>query len=293
MTYAYADGHADGIPARTTIEVVAHRGASEDAPEHTLAAYRKAIEDGADALECDVRLTADGHLVCVHDRRINRTSNGRGAVSALELRELAALDFGSWKGTDGWDEADPYESPDWEADPSERSAVLTLERLLELVNGAGRRIDLAIETKHPTRWAGQVEERLLELLGRFGLRDPRNAPKTRSRVRVMSFSARSLRRIQTGAPELPTVYLMSYLLPRYRDGRLPASARIAGPGIRVLRANPGYVARVHRAGHRVHVWTVDEPEDVELCARLGVDAIITNRPKQVLAQLGRQVRELP
>lgn len=79
------------------IQVVAHRGASEDAPEHTLAAYRKAIEYGADALECDVRLTADGHLVLVHDRRVNRTSNGRGAVSALELADLAALDFGSWK----------------------------------------------------------------------------------------------------------------------------------------------------------------------------------------------------
>jgi glycerophosphoryl diester phosphodiesterase len=108
------------------IQVVAHRGASEDAPEHTLAAYKKAIEDGADALECDVRLTADGHLVCVHDRRVNRTSNGRGAVSALELAELAALDFGSWKNRD--------EAPDWEIGPD--TSVLTLERLLELVADA-------------------------------------------------------------------------------------------------------------------------------------------------------------
>ncbi len=94
---SYASAAGDTLYARPPIQVIAHRGASEDAPEHTLAAYRKAIEDGADALECDVRLTADGHLVCVHDRRVNRTSNGRGAVSALELAELAALDFGSWK----------------------------------------------------------------------------------------------------------------------------------------------------------------------------------------------------
>lgn len=73
---------------REAIKVIAHRGASADVPEHTLAAYRKAIEDGADGLECDVRLTSDGHLVCVHDRRVNRTSNGRGAVSALELADL-------------------------------------------------------------------------------------------------------------------------------------------------------------------------------------------------------------
>lgn len=72
-----------------------------------------------------------------------------------------------------------------------------------------------------------------------------------------------------------------------RDGRLPAGSRIAGPSIRIVRNHPGYIARLHRAGHRVHVWTVNEPEDVELCARLGVEAIITNRPKQVLSQLGR------
>ncbi|MFC8829398.1 glycerophosphodiester phosphodiesterase [Streptomyces sp. NPDC057137] len=276
-----------------SIQVVAHRGASEDAPEHTLAAYKKAIEDGADALECDVRLTADGHLVCVHDRRVNRTSNGRGAVSALELADLATLDFGSWM-----ENMDSEESPDWK--DRSLTSVLTLERLLELVADTDRRIELAIETKHPTRWAGQVEERLLHMLARFGLdgpapgrpsggssgRSPGGSPDP-SPVRIMSFSARSLHRIADAAPQLPTVYLMQFVSPRLRDGRLPAGARIAGPGIRIVRNQPGYVERLHKAGHRVHVWTVNEPEDVELCANLGVEAIITNRPKQVLSQLGR------
>ncbi len=238
----------------------------------------KAIEDGADALECDVRLTADGHLVCVHDRRVNRTSNGRGAVSALELADLAALDFGTWKGRE-----DAAESPDW-GDPS-LTSVLTLERLLELVADSGRHIELAIETKHPTRWAGQVEERLIELLERFGLASPERAAD--STVRIMSFSARSLHRVAAAAPTIPTVYLMQFLSLRLRDGRLPAGARIAGPGIRLVRNHPGFIERLHQAGRRVHVWTVDEPEDVELCVRLGVEAIITNRPKQVLSQLGR------
>ncbi|WP_233521460.1 glycerophosphodiester phosphodiesterase family protein, partial [Streptomyces triticagri] len=207
-------------------QVVAHRGASEDAPEHTLAAYKKAIEDGADALECDVRLTADGHLVCVHDRRVNRTSNGRGAVSALELADLATLDFGSRHAGTAPDDA--TEAPDW-ADTS----VLTLERLLELVSDAGRPVELAVETKHPTRWAGQVEERLMLLLKRFGLdAPPADGP---SPVRVMSFSARSLHRIRAAAPTLPTVYLMQFVSPRHRDGRLPPGVRIAGPGIRILR----------------------------------------------------------
>ncbi|MER5857362.1 glycerophosphodiester phosphodiesterase [Streptomyces sp. NPDC059688] len=268
-----------------SIQVVAHRGASEDAPEHTLAAYRKAIEDGADALECDVRLTADGHLVCVHDRRVNRTSNGRGAVSALELADLAALDFGSWKTREAWRGRD--EEPDWEhrpEDPADTS-VLTLERLLELVSDAGRRVELAIETKHPTRWAGQVEERLLMLLKRFGLDAPATAAE--SPVRIMSFSARSLHRVRAAAPTLPTVCLMQFVSPRLRDGRLPAGVRIAGPSIRIVRNHPVLVERLKEAGHQVHVWTVNEPEDVDLCVRLGVDAIITNRPGAVLHRLGR------
>ncbi|MBL1083338.1 glycerophosphodiester phosphodiesterase [Streptomyces actinomycinicus] len=268
-----------------SIQVVAHRGASEDAPEHTLAAYRKAIEDGADALECDVRLTADGHLVCVHDRRVNRTSNGRGAVSALELADLAALDFGSWKTREAWRGRD--EEPDWERRPEDlgETSVLTLERLLELVADAGRRVELAIETKHPTRWAGQVEERLLTLLKRFGLDAPASAAE--SPVRIMSFSARSLHRVRAAAPTLPTVYLVQFLSPRLRDGRLPAGVHIAGPSIRILRSHPGYVERLKRAGHQVHVWTVNEPEDVDLCVEMGIDAIITNRPHAVLRQLGR------
>jgi glycerophosphoryl diester phosphodiesterase len=305
----FARAVPDAYPAGRPIQVVAHRGASGDVPEHTLAAYRKAIDDGADALECDVRLTADGHLVCVHDWRVNRTSNGRGAVSSLELADLAALDFGSWKGqyadseaperyrpaeaaadsaadgpAEGLAEASVEEGEEREED-GESSRVLTLQRLLELLADTDRRVELAVETKHPTRWAGQVEERLLELLHRFGLDRP--PPGEPSRVRVMSFSSRSLRRVRLAAPDLPTVYLMQYVSPRHRDGRLPAGVRIAGPSMRIVRANPGYVARLHRAGHRVHVWTVDEPADVELCVRLGVDAIITNRPRQVLSQLGR------
>jgi glycerophosphoryl diester phosphodiesterase len=133
-------------------DVVAHRGASQDVPEHTLAAYAKAIEDGADALECDVRLTADGVLVCVHDRRVDRASNGRGLVSTLELADLVELDFGSWKA--GWNGVPEPEEPD-----RDHCSVLTLARLLELVADCERQVEMAIETKHPTRYAELVERR--------------------------------------------------------------------------------------------------------------------------------------
>jgi glycerophosphoryl diester phosphodiesterase len=265
--------------SRPPVQVVAHRGSSGDAPEHTLSAYKRAIEEGADALECDVRLTRDGHLVCVHDRRIDRTSNGRGIVSTLELAELAELDWGSWRDT--WEDFEDPEIPD-----RDRSQILTLRSLLQAVADIGRRVEVAIETKHPTRYAGLVEKRLLGLLEEFGWASPSDDGQP-SPVRVMSFSQLSLRRLRVLAPGLATVLLFERVPLRFRDGSLPPGVRIAGPSIEIVRAHPGYVARAHARGGQVHVWTCDRSEDIDLCLDLGVDAIITNRPRRVLERLGR------
>ncbi len=271
------------VRSTRSVEVVAHRGASDAVPEHTLAAYRQAMVEGADSLECDVRLTADGHLVCVHDRRIDRTSDGRGIVSTLELAALEELDFAAWRDGSPWQTWDDYESP-LVVDP-ERRGVLTLQRLLGLVASSERPVQLAIETKHPTRYAGLVERRLVETLDQYGWAHPRLG--TRAPVRVMSFSWLSLRRMRSLAPSLDRVFLMERVPVRLRDGALPEGARIAGPSIDVVRAHPRYVERVHRRGHQVHVWTVDDDADVELCLDLGVDAIITNRPAAVRERVGR------
>src|SRR3954447_25407347 len=123
-------------------QVVAHRGSSAVEAEHTLAAYRRAIDDGGDGLECDVRLTRAGVVVCVHDRRIDRTSSGHGVVSTLELADLAELDFGSWHGAA--EAPDPMLTADWEAPDWDRRQVLTLARLLEVVADCGRPLDVAI-----------------------------------------------------------------------------------------------------------------------------------------------------
>ncbi|MET9398835.1 glycerophosphodiester phosphodiesterase family protein [Kitasatospora sp. NPDC002965] len=264
--------------ARTAppVQVIAHRGSSHALPEHTLAAYRRALSEGADALECDVRVTADGQLVCVHDRRIGRVSDGRGTVSAMTLAELEAHDFGAWK------TGRPSDDP-------ELRGVLRLESLLELVTDCGRPVDLAIETKHPVRFRGRVESELLRTLDRFGIGGA--GESGRSRARIMSFSSLALARVGAAAPEYPRVFLFERglaLRGRLRPGApLPGGARIAGPGIELVRARPGLVTRLRELGHQVHVWTVDEPADVELCLELGVSAIITNRPAEVLAQLGR------
>lgn len=267
-----------GTPTRT-VEVIAHRGASDVVPEHTLAAYRHAVEVGADVVECDVRLTRDHVPVCVHDRRINRTSSGRGIVSTLELADLAELDFGSWHAQTliGLDEGP--EEPD-----RERTQVLTLERLLEFATSCARPVDVAIEAKHPTRYAGLVEEAVIDVLRRFGMHTPHPA---RANARIMSFALLSLRRSAALAPRLPTVLLMRRLPVRYRDGVLPPAVTAAGPRLDVIYRHPRYVERVHVAGGAVYAWTVDRPDDVDFVTALGVDAIITNRPGDVLAQLGR------
>lgn len=263
------------------VQVVAHRGSSAVHAEHTIAAYELAIAEGADALECDVRLTRDGVLVCVHDRRVDRTSDGRGVVSTLELADLTELDFASWKGRRG----DPLLEASWEEADLDRSRVLTLERLLQLALDHERPVQLHIETKHPTRYGGLVERSLIELLDRYGVARP--LARSVSRVTVMSFAPTSLRRVHAMAPALPTVLLMDRVPVRYRNGSLPPQVTAAGPALAILLAYPGYVQRVHEAGNRVHVWTVDEPGDIEHVLRLGVDAVISNQPRRVLRQLGR------
>ena len=106
-----------------------------------------------------------------------------------------------------------------------------------------------------------------------------------SRVFLMSFAELALRRWREMAPGAPTVFLMERIPRRCRKGWLPFSARVAGPSVELLREYPGYVARVHAAGGRVFVWTVDEPDDIDLCLRLGVDAMVTNQPGAVRAHL--------
>lgn len=260
--------------------IVAHRGASAYRAEHTAAAYALALEQGADGLECDVRLTRDGHLVCVHDRRVDRTSTGRGVVSAQDLATLAQYDYGSW--CDELSDADDLITQRVASRGPAASALLTLAELLELVLDWPQPVRLFIETKHPTRHSGLVEATLVALLARYGLARP--ACRADSTVLVMSFSARALRRIRADAPALPTVALVGGLN-RIRSGRLPPWADIAGPGVRALHADPEFVARAARWGHPTYSWTADHPTDVALCAGLGVHYLATNRPAETRAQL--------
>lgn len=265
------------MPDRGRPQVVAHRGSSHVNAEHTLGAYIAALDEGAEALECDVRLTADGHLVCVHDRRVDRTANARGVVSTMALADLDELDFAAWKNP--WAELDD-EAPEVD---QERRRVLTLRRLVEAVRDYDRPVELAIETKHPTRYAGLVERRLVELLDSFGMTGP-GAP-----VRVMSFSYGALNRVRRLAPDLDVVMLVDKLYAWQMTKNLTGTDWVAGPGIDLLRENPRFARRLRRSGRRIHVWTVNDPADVDLCLELGVEAVITDTPGRTLAYLGGAV----
>lgn len=263
----------------TAPQVVAHRGSSHDKPEHTLGAYLAAIEAGADALECDVRLTADGHLVCVHDRDLRRTTQQRGLVSTMDLAELNELDFASWKHP--WADLDD-EAPERD---EELDGVLTLRRLLETVaettTNEGRRVEVAIETKHPTRYGGLVERRLVEMLTDFGWDEP-GAP-----VRVMSFSFTALQRVERLAPGVQLVQLLD----RHQYWKVLRSVIgpdwIVGPGIALLREHKKLARKIHASGRDVHVWTVNDDADLQLCLDNGVEALITDRPAWLMERLGR------
>jgi glycerophosphoryl diester phosphodiesterase len=254
-------------------QVVAHRGASFENAEHTLGAYVQAIREGAEALECDVRLTADGHLVCVHDRDLRRTASTRGLVSTMELADLDRLDFASWKNP--WGALDDEAS---ERDP-DLDRLLTLRRLMETVAEAERPIQLAIETKHPTRYGGLVERRLWELLTEFGWTG------TDSPVRMMSFSYVALQRMQRLAPHVRLVMLIdkarswSVLKPVLEDDWL------LGPGIDALIRHPRFAEKVMATGRELHVWTVNTSEQLDLCLELGAAAVITDRPRDILGWL--------
>ncbi|MEX5717368.1 glycerophosphodiester phosphodiesterase [Geodermatophilus maliterrae] len=272
------------------VEVVAHRGASADEPEHTLAAYRHAVRLGADAVECDVRMTRDGELVCVHDRRVDRTSTGRGVISALDLAELERFDFGRAAAASRRRRIRHVaEESDEEPSVEDPGRLLTLERLLEYVTSTPSGVRLAIETKHPTRHSIRVESALVAALRRFGLLGGDRPVEWAGRpaVRVMSFSPAALRRVRALARGVPTVQLVGPMTPWTRFTGLPPANTAVGPSVGLLRRVPSYVGAAHRAGAEVHVWTVNRPQDVEFVLSLGVDAVITDHPGTLLARLGR------
>jgi glycerophosphoryl diester phosphodiesterase len=235
--------------------VIAHRGASADAPENTLAAVELALAQGADRVEVDVQRTADGALVMVHDADLRRTTDVPAAragdpVGAFTLAELRALDAGSWF------------APRFAGEP-----VPTLGDLLDAVRG---RAGVHLELKDPHRYPG-IERQVVAALGRD------------DDVLVQSFDHASVRRVHALAADVP----LGLLTERPLDaGELRAAAGFAAqvnPDVAVLDA--GLVEAAHAHGLAVATWTVDGAEALRRTVALGVDAIITDTPGALRAVL--------
>lgn len=251
------------------VVVLAHRGQSFDAPEHTVPAYDLAVASGADFLECDLQLTADEVLVCVHDTTVDRTSDGTGRVDAFTFAELQQLDFGSWFNEDNPERARPEYAG---------LRVVAFADQLDCYRAINPRLRYHIETKAPSEYDGRMEPLLVELLASRGLVPEGEADPQSSPVIVQSFELASLEAVKALAPSLPTAFLaLGFADPQQAAGQFPDTVDVAAPNAAYLLANPGFPALAHDNGREVHTYTVDDPMQIQRLLDLGVDGIFTNR----------------
>ncbi len=251
------------------VQVYAHRGSSAAYAEHTRAAYLQALSDGADGVECDVRLTADGVPVLLHDDRVDRTSNGAGAVAGFTLAQLRELDFSSWKGA-----AIP---PEYGSVPQQ---LLTLDGLLDILAGAGRPVGLAIEFKYGATFEPASVDAVLGTLAGCGRR-PGDLAAGNVDVSFMSFHPGAVEHLAHRVPAARLCQLLEDPDPAAEALLDDGVAELAGPGIRYLRANPGNAARWLAAGRTLRVWTVDTERELQLCLAAGAAEVTSNRPGRI------------
>ncbi|GAB4570549.1 MAG: glycerophosphodiester phosphodiesterase [Anaerolineae bacterium] len=237
----------------------AHRGASHDAPENTLASFRLAAQQGADGIELDVTLSADGEVVVIHDDTVDKTTDGTGVVQELTLAELKAFDAGSYFGPEFAGERIP-----------------TLNEVFEAV---GQQLLINVELKGLGWQQDGLERKVADLIARHRLE---------KRVLISSFNPIRLHRMRRVAPHLPLGFLHDWDTPVH----LRWLARLLLTGVRPEADHPhlshvtrGYVAQARRRKQRVHVWVVNDPAEMRRMIEAGVDLIMTDRPDVLHAVL--------
>lgn len=252
------------------VVVLAHRGASYDAPEHTFPAYDRAVKADTDFLECDLQLTKDGVLVCVHDTTVDRTTGARntGRVDSYTLAQLRTMDFGSWFNT---------LNPARASKEFVGAKIVPLEEQIACYRKAAPNMRFHLETKAPSEYAGKLEPQLVKVLAKHKLLGSGEAQT--SRVIVQSFELSSLELMAKLAPSVPRAYLFSAnATPAQSQGDFPAYVDVVGPAYQYILANPLFPTLAHDKGREVHTYTVDEEATMEQLLNLGVDGIFTNRP---------------
>jgi glycerophosphoryl diester phosphodiesterase len=255
---------------------IGHRGASAYAPEHTLASYDLALEQGADYVEIDLQMTADGVLVAMHDKTLNRTADApegvperycRGLVSKKTLEQIKMCDVGSWFGAEYAGQQIP-----------------TLE---EIFQRYGTSVNYYIETKNPDAAPG-MEEELVRLLEKYGLIPAEGPAETDSwQVLIQSFSAESLMKIHELEPKLPLIQLYWAGTSKSIQRDLDAVSEYAvGIGPYKKDVDAALVEAAHEHCLAVHPYTVNTVEEMEALIALGVDGMFTNNPDLLDEVLG-------
>ena len=236
----------------------AHKGASYEAPENTLAAFLLAAELGAEGIELDVQLSRDGEMVVIHNFTLEATTDGQGRVSDHTLAELKQLDAGSW------------------FDPA--FAGQRIPTLQEVVNAVGHQLLLNVEIKTARAADDGLAAAVVRLLEENYLLD---------RVVVSSFNPLAVWRVRRLNPWIATGLLYAPDLPFLL--RRPWSRHMVRPDALHpyhTDVDAGYVQWARGKGYRIHTWTVDEPAEMERLAAVGTDLIITNRPDLLRQVLG-------
>lgn len=232
-------------------EIIAHRGASWDAPENTLSSIGAALEQDADGVEVDVRMTGDGHVVLMHDASAMRTTDdtSRRWVKDMSLQDVRSLDAGAW-----FDSGFAGEK------------VPTLQEVFDLT---GRQTTLFIDMKDNSE---AINRRVVELIEAYNMED---------RVKVMAFSHKQLQDIKALNGDIETVILVSALygdMSRLIHEEYDAALDSFAFSVDLFYDESRYVDEIRQSGKKVYSWTVNTEDDIHGAAGQDVDGIITDRP---------------
>ncbi|MGD0878548.1 MAG: glycerophosphodiester phosphodiesterase family protein [Anaerolineales bacterium] len=240
--------------------VIAHRGDKQHAPENTLAAFKLAAENGADAIEFDLKLTADGRVVVLHDQTVNRTSNGTGRIYQLPFAAVRDLDAGTWF-----------------SGKFQGERIPTLNEVFESVD---KRMYFNVELANYATPGDGLVNKVVDSAKKHNLQN---------RILFSSFYPRNLQITRSLMPEVPRGLLCKRGIRDAWKRTFTWQGDYFALHPHLDNVHPRLVSKVHASGKRVHVWTVNQEEDLKRMIDLGVDAIITDNPVMALHLLGRSI----
>lgn len=241
--------------------IFAHRGASAHAPENTLAAFELAVEQGADGIELDVKLSADGQVVVIHDATVERTTGASGRVKDMALDDLRALDAGNFFSARFINEKIP-----------------TLEEVFEAV---GEKTFINVELTNYNAPRDHLVESVCMLVKKFGLQ---------KNVLFSSFLASNLSKTRSYLPNVPTGLLaLPGIFGAWQRSFGFAFGKYDALHPPLKNVTQQHIYFVHRLNRRAHVWTVNDEEDMRCLFKWGVDGIFTDDPQLAVKVRGEVI----